>query len=459
MLALRIPNAELIQGGETPFLMDRREEVWRNDLSMFTSSPVLVGDRIYQVVSTGELHCVDANTGAKLWHKKLGPSQIHASPLWADGKLYIPMNNGSFWILRPGDKDAEVLSKVQLKGNCLGSPAAWNGKVYVHTTQRLYCFGSKEGNPPPPLPSVKVGKPGEAVRLQIVPNEVLLRPGEAVSFTAYAIDAKGQRVREVEEVLRWEKFIPPTAKVKARMDADFDSEGRLVARKDARVSAGAFKATLGKLSGTIRGRVVVNLPYSENFESFEVKVPHKTEGVKFAYPPLPWIGARFRWEIREKFGSKVLAKTTDNLILHRAITLVGHPAESNYTISADMRSDGNRRGMGEMGLINQKYIIKLKGNHNKIEVNSNVERLRVAVPFVLAPKVWYRLKARVDVAEDGSGVIRAKAWKRDEPEPAEWTIEAKHQRAHTRGVPGLYGFSPQPQFRVYIDNVEITPNN
>ena len=45
--------------------------------------------------------CVDANTGKILWQHKLAPDQLHASPLYADGKLYVPMQNGLFYILRP----------------------------------------------------------------------------------------------------------------------------------------------------------------------------------------------------------------------------------------------------------------------------------------------------------------------------------------------------------------------
>ena len=73
------------------------------------------------------------------------------------------------------------------------------------------------------------------------------------------------------------------------------------------------------------------------------------------------------------------------------------------------------------------------------------------------PGVWQRLKARVDIAPDGSGVVRAKAWKRDEAEPEKWTIEVPHKTAHHNGSPGLYGFAPQ-EMRVYIDNIRVTSN-
>ena len=51
------------------------------------------------------------------------------------------MNDGSFHIVRPSREGAEVLDSVQLAGNCLGAPAVAGGRVYVHTTEQLYCFG------------------------------------------------------------------------------------------------------------------------------------------------------------------------------------------------------------------------------------------------------------------------------------------------------------------------------
>ena len=113
--------------------------------------------------------------------------------------------------------------------------------------------------------------------------------------------------------------------------------------------------------------------------------------------------------------------------------------------------------MSEVGLVDQRYYIVLKGNDQAIEINSNQERLRVDQDFKWQPKVWYHLKARVDIAPDQTGVVRAKAWKKGEPEPEQWTIEVPHKTAHQEGSPGLFGFSPQDQ-PVYIDNIVVTPN-
>ncbi|MEC9080336.1 MAG: serine/threonine protein kinase, partial [Verrucomicrobiota bacterium] len=70
---------------------------------------------------------------------------------------------------------------------------------------------------------------------------------------------------------------------------------------------------------------------------------------------------------------------------------------------------------------------------------------------------WYTLKARVDVNDNGSGVVRAKAWPRDEAEPEVWNVEFNHNNAHKSGSPGLFGFSPQ-EMPVYIDNIKVIPN-
>lgn len=454
-------NAKPVPGDEGLSNMPKEAEVWRNnELVMFTSSPTLAGNRIYQVDQTGVLFCLDAQTGKILWKKKLGPDQIHASALYADGKLYVPMNNGAFWILKVSDAGAEELAKVKLDGNCLGQPAAWNGKVFVFTNKNLYAFGKKGNNPgvPAARPAEKRPAPGAPVALQIVPSETTLTPGSREKFTVYGIDDKGFRTGVITQKVQWAKWIPPTAKVKAQMDADFNDANELVAAPAAKLSAGAFEAAAGKLIGHIRGRVLSNLPINIDFESFTLDQDHATDKVKFAFPPLPWNGARFRWEIREKDGSKVLAKTLDNVLFQRAMTFVAFPNLSNYTVEADLMSEGGRRGMSEVGLINQRYIIELKGNHQELEVNSTQERVKTSVPFKWDPNTWYRLKTRVDVAADGSGVVRAKCWKRGDAEPSDWTIQVPHDHAHTHGSPGVFGFAPLSQFRVFIDNLSVTAN-
>lgn len=494
MAAFRIPAPSEVKptNSTTPHVFGPKAfELWRNAVGSLASSPVLVGDTVYEVTGTGDLAAVEAGTGRVLWKKKLGIEQRQSTPFYANGLLYVGMyvkadtgdgagkpsddstGNGELFVLKPGADGVEILSRAELTGRCFGSPIGFNGKLYMQTDKRFYCFGKAGNNagvvadsPAPDWPA-----PGKPSQLQIVPYEVLLKPGQTASFRIRSLDAKGFTVSEEinPKSVKWESFIPPTALVKVTMKGSFDADGRLTADKAPMPSAGQYKATLKlddgtEISGYIKGRVMPDLPISQDFETFDVS--NTTTNIvepptKFAYPPLPWNSARFRFEVREKevdgVTTKALVKTIDNKLFQRGQIFFGHPTMSNYTIEADVLTEGNRRKMSEVGVINQRYIIVLKGNAQELEVNSNQERIKVAVPFKWSPNAWYHLKARVDVAADGSGVVRGKAWKKGEPEPAGWNIEVPHKTAHRVGSPGLFGFAPQDQ-RIAIDNIKVTAN-
>jgi outer membrane protein assembly factor BamB len=438
------------EDGGTPVL---RSEVWRNGLSGGTSSPVVVGDLVYQVTVTGELTAFELKTGVVLWAIKLGPDQLHASPVWAEGHLYVPMSDGNLHVVKVGREGGQIVHSTKLDGFANGAPAIANGRVYVTTTRRLYAFGAVRAAEPTPVAKVDEGAPGPATQLRVRPVEVLLRPGESVRLTADVLDAQGRLIKQVP-VEAAEKFVPPTAKVKSEMDASFVG-GALVAAPTASLSAGAWKVKAAGLEGVVRGRTVVGVPFAEDFDGLTL-TDRDAAGASYAFPPLPWIGARFKWEVRERDGSLVLAKTLDNLLFQRSVVFLGHPTESGYTLQADVMSDGDRRQIGAVGVVNQRYVIALKGNQKRLEVSSNQERLREGVPFEMQPGVWYRLKTEVRVDAAGVGTIRAKAWPRDQAEPAAWTLVVTHAAAHTEGAPGLFGFTPQNRDKVYIDAVSLT---
>lgn len=435
-------------------------EVWRNPIGATSSSPVIVGDVIYQLTDGAELYAIDANTGVNKWKKKLSNANLHSSPLYVDGLLYCPMLEGKVVVVKPGDKDGEIVQELKLDGDCLGAPTVCDGTLYVTTTKQFYAFNiPNEGIKVNSLPVVATPKAGKAVGLQIIPAEVVVMNGEKRAFRIHSVDANGFVVNNDVKKVKWESFIPPTAKVKATMDASFNEAGELVVAADAKSSAGAFKATAEDGTfGIIRGRALRNLPLVEDFEKYTLDQDQPTESVKFAYPPLPWIGARFKFDVRELNGNKVFAKTFDRLLFQRATVFVAPSHLSNYTMQADVMTDGNARSKSDIGFINQRYLICLRGNAGKLEVSSNPERLKQEVPFKMTANKWYTLKTRVDVAKDGSGTILAKAWEKETAEPEAWTIEVKVAKAQTNGSPGIFGFTQMNQKRVYLDNLSVTPN-
>ncbi len=511
MTAYKIPAGVKPPNAQTPVVLTpgREIESWRNPVGSLASSPVLVGNRIYEISGTGDLYAVNADDGKVQWKQKLGIEQRQSSPLYANGRLYAAIyiaakgeagaapegnegGDGEIFVIKPGEKSAEIVSRTILSGKCFGSPVAYNGKVYIQTDKKLYAFGKKGDNTKGlakyPEPA-KWPAAGPVAQLQPIPYEFVLKPGEKRGFRIRGLDANGFTAEEAIDAksVKWESFIPPTALVKVTMKGAFDAEGVLTAEA---MSAGQWKATRDGAVGYVKGRVVSALPIQQDFEALELKettgpglgkeplplAPATAEKpaqqgaptnwnvveepTAFSYPPLWWNSARFRFEVRQapgEGGTKAFCKTIDNKLFQRGQVFISTPDLENYTIEADVLTEGNKRKMSEVGVINQRYIIVLKGNYQQIEVNSNQERLKVAAPFAISPNTWYRVKARVDVAANGSGVVRAKAWKKGDAEPEAWTIEVPHKIAHTHGSPGLYGFSPQEQ-RAWVDNIVVTPN-
>src|SRR5690242_652616 len=167
------------------------------------SSPVIDGDRMYQIDNGANLAAFDLNTGKQLWLKNLGTIQ-KASPVFADGKLYVGTESGKFYILRPSATGAEVLSDVQLGTEALpdpviGSAAVANGRVYFASSTTFYCIGKKHNNASQHATGAAVAAPASSnppTWVQVVPTELILKPGEKVNFRVRLFDAQGNFIRE-----------------------------------------------------------------------------------------------------------------------------------------------------------------------------------------------------------------------------------------------------------------------
>jgi outer membrane protein assembly factor BamB len=451
MVCLNMPTkypAELLTLG-------REIEAWRNDdVCAFTSSTVLAEGKLYTTIATGSLLCIDPTTGKTLWSEKLAPDQIHASPAFGDGKLYVPMFDGSFHILKPGPDQAEHLFDVDFGTHLLGAPAIWAGKVYLFTKEKLFCFGPEEGTykgvPQPPVPA-----PGAIAGLQVVPAEFAITAGTSQAFTVFGLDANGRRVGEVKAD-KWETFIPPTARVQSTVDATFEGS-TLKAAPDAKLSAGAFKVTANGMTATTRGRVVAGYGYAAGFDDTELSMKSEFDPeLAVNFPPLPWLGARLKWYVLEKDGSNVIGNRLDNVLFQRTMNFFGTSNMNDYTLEGEVMTDGNRRIMSTVGFVNQRYLVTLAGNNQILEVSSNHDRLKQSVKFTIKPNTWYHLKTHVKAHADGTGTVFAKAWERGSDEPSAWTLEAPVKHVHPRGSPAVFAFSPQSQRRVFIDNIKIS---
>ena len=101
-----------------------------------TPSPILVGDELYIVNDGGIASCIDARTGNVIWQSRLGGT-YSASPVYADGRLYFPAEQGVTVVIAPG-KEARKLATNRLDGGHLASMAIAGGSFFVRTDAALY---------------------------------------------------------------------------------------------------------------------------------------------------------------------------------------------------------------------------------------------------------------------------------------------------------------------------------
>ena len=406
------------------------------------SSPVLDGDRLYHVDNGANLGAFDVKTGKQLWLKNLGTIQ-KSSPVLADGKLYVGTENGKFYILKPSATGADILDEDQLGTEALpeaiiASPAVSNGRVFVVSDANIYAIG-KTSNSPSTQPAPVEGLPNPnrpATHVQVVPTDLILKPGDKASFRARLFDAQGRFIRE-------EKATWALDQVKGTI-----TDGELIVGPDPVVQAGSVKATVGDISGTAGVRVFPPLPWSEAFDSYAEKTI-----------PAPWVNSTLKFAVRQlEGGNKVLVKTTEgSSLLSRARAYFGPSNLSNYTVEGDVFATVRRRQRGDAGVIAQRYVLSITGNHQTLNLEPwQPETARsVLVPYAWKPDTWYRLKLEVANLPDGKTRARGKVWAVGETEPTAWMIERIDPIPNRQGAPGIFG---NALAEIYFDNLKVYAN-
>ena len=416
------------------------------------SSPVIDGNRVYQIENGSRLKAYDVETGKPLWTQTLGT--IQKAPLvLADGKLYVGTESGKFFIVRPGVDRAQILSAVELPlskddnaGQSAGLPepvfagaAISRGRIFFVSTGGVYAIGAKTATRPTGTAVDEPAAIGEGAPawVQVSPTELVLKPGQAVKLHAKLFDAKGRFLRD-ETGATWSLT---GLKGAVAPDGTFTPDAATPEQ------AGTIKATVGAIAGEARARVVRPLPWTETFESM-------ADG---SVPPGWIIVGTAKTSVATIDGQKALSKAPDNTIFKRYRAFVGDVNLSNYTIEADVRATTRRRQMSDLGVTAQRYSLVIYGNAQQIKIEPwEPETHRSAVaPFEWKADAWYHLKLRVENMPDGKVRARGKAWPVGQTEPEAWTIEKIDPIGNHKGAPG---FIIDAEFGAYIDNIKVTSN-
>ncbi len=467
LVALDASTLEPQQGSPVP----SPEVLWRQyQVMVGKSSPVLFDGQLVVVEDGAKVRTYDPQTGKRVGRPpRVRGSAMRSTPLIADGKMYLTTHSGWAYILEPGPRGLKVVDEQRLAdASCDASPIAAHGRVYVPSSNMLYCIGGQDAaaagdqrvEPSQPIAAV-ADVTGPPAQLQVVPYEVLLKPGEKQSFRVRLFDQQGRLIETAES---------PEAVFAVDGPGSVDQHGLYQAPADAVHECALLKCRLGDLEGVARIRVVPPLPWHWDFDDLDDV-------------PLTWVGGRVRYVLRDEPDGKVLVKR--DLIPTRpeqreVVTPEGTKMEtvmgttklgtrsqlwmgptdlSDYTITADVQLTVLDGKLPDFGLINSRYTMALMGEHQTVRIYSwstHDKRHQAQSEMTLEPGQWYTMKLEVRPRPD-SALVRGKVWRRGDVEPESWNVTMVDTAPNLQGSPGLYGDTKNTE--LLIDNVAVTPNS
>ncbi len=113
--------------------------IWSHEMiGHCCSTPAICGGLVFITDCDGRVHCLDAETGKVHWtHETKG--EIWASPLVADGKVYVGTRRKDFWVFA-ADKEKKVITELRMDSPIASTATAANGVLYVTTMKNLYAL-------------------------------------------------------------------------------------------------------------------------------------------------------------------------------------------------------------------------------------------------------------------------------------------------------------------------------
>ncbi len=121
---------------------DQPEKVWE-DYGYLSDvpSPVATDKHLIVATSYGVIVCFANETGEMLWEAEFDNS-IYASPMIAEGKVYLIDMQGVMHIFKPGDEYQHIVDCPLGEGSVC-TPAFMDGRIYIRGDEHLYCIGKE----------------------------------------------------------------------------------------------------------------------------------------------------------------------------------------------------------------------------------------------------------------------------------------------------------------------------
>jgi outer membrane protein assembly factor BamB len=110
----------------------------------YMPTPLIYRDHLYVIKNQGILTCYDLRSGEIRYEQRLPDvtSGFSASPVAADGKIYVPSEDGDVFVLRAGPR-YELVARNALGQPIMASPAVSDGVLYVRGERDLFAIAKR----------------------------------------------------------------------------------------------------------------------------------------------------------------------------------------------------------------------------------------------------------------------------------------------------------------------------
>jgi outer membrane protein assembly factor BamB len=128
--------------------VNETHEVWRvaRRAGRDLPSPIIVADRLFVSSMNGIGALYDPATGKEIATERIGGNYA-ASPIAAEGLIYIPSEEGEIVVLRPSENALEVVARNAVGGGdeeiFRSSLAPSEGQLFCRSDRVLYCIGKR----------------------------------------------------------------------------------------------------------------------------------------------------------------------------------------------------------------------------------------------------------------------------------------------------------------------------
>jgi outer membrane protein assembly factor BamB len=119
--------------------------VWKKTgRGSYMPTPIAYGDTLYVLSNAGLFDAYELETGKEVYRQRVqhGGSGFSASPVAADGRIYLSSEDGDVFVLRAGPS-FEVLSKNPMGEPLMATPAIAGGTLYIRSERHLFAVGAR----------------------------------------------------------------------------------------------------------------------------------------------------------------------------------------------------------------------------------------------------------------------------------------------------------------------------